>query len=154
MVSPLLSQYALGGAVGVILILVILLCIRARFLERRRPRIDPTRALDDLEQRPQIYDAYLDRKGDSELWHDIMPVSLHPVGSWSQNPSKHAPTEVNPPISTSALSTVALIIAMPSPTPNPPPPDTPRDLDNDDDEPPPLPQLELGVADVEVPRDQ
>ncbi|KAF7348904.1 hypothetical protein MVEN_01410700 [Mycena venus] len=150
MVSPLVSQYVLGGAVGVILILFILLCLRGRFLERRRPRIDLTLVPDDLEKRPKIYDAHLDGKGDSELWHDIMPVSLHPVGFRSQNPAKHAPTEANPPTSTSpsSLSTVALIIAMPSPTTTPPL------RKNDDDDPPPLSHFELGVADVEVPRVQ
>ncbi|KAF7348910.1 hypothetical protein MVEN_01411300 [Mycena venus] len=150
MPPPLLFQFALAVAVGVVLILVILFCLHTRILERRRPRTELTRVLDDLEKRPELYDAYLDRKGDSELWHDIMPVSLHPVGSWSQNPAKYAPTEANPPTSTSpfSLSTVALIIAMPSPKPIPPPPG------NDDDEPTPLPYLELGIADVEVPRVQ
>ncbi|KAF8182501.1 hypothetical protein K438DRAFT_2020902 [Mycena galopus ATCC 62051] len=145
-----LYQYALVGAVGVAVLLIVLLCIRARAIERRRVHDMPMRALDDLERKPRLYDAYLDGHGGS--WHEIMPVSLHPFGSWTPNPAKHTSIDTNPPAAASALSTVAMIIIMPSPSPPPQPrapPDSSGERNSEDDEP--LPYLEFGVTDVERP---
>ncbi|KAJ7608035.1 hypothetical protein DFH06DRAFT_1486334 [Mycena polygramma] len=142
-VSSLVYQYALAGAVGLIALIVFALCLRARVLERRRARNAPlTSALSDLEKKPRLYDAYLDDSGTGELWHEIMPVSSHPVGPPSTNPSKNVPIDTNPLMST--LSTVALLIAMPAPSHNPP--------SRDPESGPDLPHLEIGVADVEVAR--
>ncbi|KAJ7895021.1 hypothetical protein B0H13DRAFT_2035542 [Mycena leptocephala] len=150
-----LYQYALIGAVGVVLVLVVLLCFRSRILERRRVPLAQDGALFD-EEKPQLYDAYLDSGHGEELWHEIMPVSIHRVGV--------APLPVSLPLG-SALSTVTMMIVMPSPPndilPPPPrnlnPPNDPdrrnpsSDLDSDSDSyVAELPYLEFGITDVGV----
>ncbi|KAJ7236564.1 hypothetical protein B0H12DRAFT_1238453 [Mycena haematopus] len=161
-----LYQYALVGAVAVAVVLVVLLCLRARVLERRRlHNLHPLTALHDLTRKPRLHDAYLDDQSlaRAELWHDIMPVSLHPVGSSSPNSTKYL--AATPAASALSLSTVALVIAMPSPhSPRSTSPSRVRVVppseptghayeDSDTDEPPPLPYLELGLKDVEMPRE-
>ncbi|KAJ7877898.1 hypothetical protein B0H14DRAFT_1662289 [Mycena olivaceomarginata] len=147
-----LYQYALVGAVAIVGILVVLLCFRARVVERRRRLNEPSRAPEDIERKPRLYDAYLDVEPGGVFWHDVMPISLHPVGaSPGPNPGKH--TSLDVPL-TSALSTVAVIIAMPIPNPpqsRPLPPPGPTGDGGLEEEP--LPYLEIGVADVEVPRE-
>ncbi|KAJ6453770.1 hypothetical protein C8R45DRAFT_1112322 [Mycena sanguinolenta] len=135
-------QFALVGAVGVTAILAILLCLRRRTLERRRLQNMPPQSvpLGDLVPKPRLYDAYLD--GHAELWHDMMPVSLHPVGSWTLNPSKHL--DATPLVST--LSTVAMIVAMPSPLSHIR--SSPDRLGHQEPEDEPLPYLEFGVTDL------
>ncbi|KAJ6453784.1 hypothetical protein C8R45DRAFT_631333 [Mycena sanguinolenta] len=155
-VFSVLYQYALVGAVAVAIIFVILLCFRAQVLERDRlHNVRPLLA--ELAQKPDLFDAYLNGHAEFRLWRDIMPLSLHPVVSQSAtgNPTKHIE-----PTSTSlaaALSTVALIIAMPSPDlpcPLSPPPNLTSTAGDAEDEPPPLPYLEFGLRDIEMPRER
>jgi len=61
-------QYAFGSLVGIFVLFVVLCCIRARILERRRLR-DELQARDDLEE-PRLFDVYLDGQG--ELWPEII----------------------------------------------------------------------------------
>ncbi|KAF7348903.1 hypothetical protein MVEN_01410600 [Mycena venus] len=164
-----LYQYIFGGVLALIALLGIALCLRAH---RRGPPLRPAHTLgrdDDIDNDiengkgppPRLYDAYLALGGNGHgkkdsasalLWHDIMPISLHPVpvASCTPNAAKHslvslkvdADVPTSKSASSAALSAVALIVAMPSP------PDSLRDPEND--EPPSLPYLELGVADVEL----
>ncbi|KAJ6577753.1 hypothetical protein B0H19DRAFT_1121287 [Mycena capillaripes] len=143
-------QYALAGAVGVALILALLLCVRARILERRNPTIRPILVLEQLQTKPHLYDVYLDSHG--EFWHEIMPLSIHPVGPCPPNPPKHTSLDANAPLA-SVLSTIALMIAMPCPdapprTTLPPEPSNDSDLEDEQN----IPYLEIGVLDVEIPR--
>ncbi|KAF7341734.1 hypothetical protein MSAN_02072200 [Mycena sanguinolenta] len=144
-VFSLLYQYALVGAVSVAIILVVLLCLRSRILERDRLH-NMRPLLADLAQKPCLFDAYLD--GHAELWHDIMPLSLYPVVS--QSATRNAPKQLDPTSIrlASGLSTVALIIAMPCSDPT-------GHADGDEDgEPPPLPYLEFGLRDIEISRER
>ncbi|KAF8158656.1 hypothetical protein K438DRAFT_2026068 [Mycena galopus ATCC 62051] len=159
--GPLFSsvyQYVFGGIVGAVALLIFLLCVRARVLEQRRPRAPSHEHV----KQPFLYDLYLDlesghgQREDSCAWREIMPVSLNPT---SPSPTVYPPPKnpVSPP-PTSALSTVAVMIAMPSPTtPSPrptPPAEASNDNDNDDLESELyLPYVELGAVDVEVPRE-
>jgi hypothetical protein len=52
-------------------VLVVLLCLRSRILERRRVPLAQDGALFD-EEKPHLYDAYLDSGHGEELWHEIM----------------------------------------------------------------------------------
>ncbi|KAF7341727.1 hypothetical protein MSAN_02071400 [Mycena sanguinolenta] len=141
-------QFALVGAVGVTAVISILLCLRRHTLERRRLQNLPPHnglPLDHLALKPRLYDAYLDG-GRAEFWHDIMPLSFHPVGSWALHPIKQL--DATPLVST--LSTVGMIIAMPDPLSRVTrPPESAGDRDSDDDS---LPHLEFGVTDIQAPR--
>ncbi|KAF7378158.1 hypothetical protein MSAN_00240300 [Mycena sanguinolenta] len=145
-------EYIFGGVVGVVALAILLLCVRARIAERNRPRVF---YFDELTEKPILYDIHLDLEtglgnGDeSGVWGEIMPVSLHPIDPsppLTTPPPKNA-ASIDPPMS--ALSTVAVMIAMPSPTVQPSQHDPNDDLDDDVI----LPYVEFGAADVEVPRE-
>jgi hypothetical protein len=78
------------------------------------------------------------------------PLSLHRVGTWSQNSAKRV--SLNETLM-SAVSTVALMILMPFPDPPLhaiPPPESSSDSDPDNEKP--LPYFEFGLVDVELPK--
>ncbi|KAF8194011.1 hypothetical protein K438DRAFT_1761571 [Mycena galopus ATCC 62051] len=157
-----LKEFALVGAVVVSVLLAMLLCLRNRVLERRQlNEIGSMQASEDPEHRPRLYDAYLEGYG--ELWHDMMvgdalnitcdvpdmkqPVSLHQF--WSETRNVAQPTSID--TAASRISTVALIVSMPSLHP------VKRDIgpsDSSSNEHPVddalLPYVEFGIIDVEV----
>jgi hypothetical protein len=80
------------------------------------------------------------------------PLSLHRVGTWSQNSAKRV--SLNETFIMSAASTVALMILMPFPDPPlhaTPPPESSSDSDPDNEKP--LPYFEFGLVDVELPKE-
>ncbi|KAJ6480407.1 hypothetical protein C8R45DRAFT_1216118 [Mycena sanguinolenta] len=150
---PLL-EYIFGGVVGVVALAILLLCMRARIAERNRPRV---LYFDELTEKPILYDIQLDLETglangeESALWREIMPLSLHPVDlSPLTIPPPKTSIEARNPLM-SVLSTVAVMIAMPSPSPTIQPSHN-HDEDNPDDDVY-IPYVELGAADVEIPRE-
>ncbi|KAJ6577752.1 hypothetical protein B0H19DRAFT_1121284 [Mycena capillaripes] len=148
--SPTLYRYIVIGALSVVVIIGGLLYWHSRVMRRHMPT-PIQRPGNVLRKKPRLYDAYLD--GHGELWHDIMPLSMHRVAPFPRSSAKHVSLDVDPLVS--ALSTVALIIAMPYagfPTPAPNSRLGTESLPNSDPESEEaLPHLEFGVADVEVP---
>ncbi|KAJ7019570.1 hypothetical protein C8F04DRAFT_1105986 [Mycena alexandri] len=144
--SSTLYRYPIIAALAIVIVIGGMLCWRSRVIERRARLLMPLQAPEIVvaKTKPNLYDVYLGSRG--ELWHEIMPLSHSRVGSGPQNLSKDTSLDVDPEVS--ALSTVALMIAMPSNSPRAIPvsefsPDRP-DLEQG------LPYLEFGLADVEV----
>ncbi|KAJ7703426.1 hypothetical protein B0H16DRAFT_1589028 [Mycena metata] len=142
-------QYALAGAIGAVFFIALGLCWRARILERRaraRRLLFPP-PVEQIQEKPCLYDAYLESDDHGVSWHEVMPLALSQYGAGPQTavPSKPGTVDVDPLIS--ALSRVALVIAMPSPYPlHHPPSDSLSDLEEGHG----VPYVELGVLDVEV----
>ncbi|KAJ7671260.1 hypothetical protein DFH06DRAFT_1320050 [Mycena polygramma] len=128
--SPTLYRYIVIGVAAVVTILGGVLYWRSRVL-RRIPRSLPVL---QVIKKPHLHDAYLNLNPDSswESWHGIAPLSIrqHRNLPLQGKYSFHEPTLV------SGLSTVTLIVAMPS--------------SSCDSGPDALPCLEFGVTDVEV----
>ncbi|KAJ7019559.1 hypothetical protein C8F04DRAFT_1273897 [Mycena alexandri] len=146
-------QFALAGAIGVVFIIGFGLCWRSRILESRARahRLLFPPPVEKVQEKPSLYDAYLESDDHGVSWPEIMPLALSQYGAGPQTPSKPASgtVHVDPLIST--LSRVALVIAMPSPYPLhhpnlPPDSSSLSDLEEGHG----VPYVELGVLDVEV----
>ncbi|KAJ7908955.1 hypothetical protein B0H13DRAFT_2330808 [Mycena leptocephala] len=146
--SPNLYRYIVIGTLSVVIIIGVMLFWRSRIIERQLLNRPIQTLATGLENKPRLYDAYLDGHGES--WPGIMPLSIHRVAHLKQNSAKHA-SLVDPLVS--ALSTVAVMIAMPSS--NPPErvistPGTVSSQESDSENGKVLPYLEFGVMDVEI----
>ncbi|KAJ6530638.1 hypothetical protein B0H19DRAFT_1384582 [Mycena capillaripes] len=154
MSSSFPSQYAFAAATCLFIVLLLMLSIRALFLQGLDSLINEE-ALDDPDTRPKLYDAFLDdsAQGGSPLWHDIMPISIQPLECCPQNATKHDSIDMDASASAPApaLYAVGFLIAMPVPPLYPPlaspSPDTTSCSPNDDNDQ----WLEIGIADILVP---
>ncbi|KAJ7155141.1 hypothetical protein C8R46DRAFT_1196669 [Mycena filopes] len=145
-------QFALAASIGLVFIIGVGLCWRSRVLERRARAhllLFPPPA-EKVQEKPRLYDAYLELDDDGGSWHDIMPLSMSQYGVGPQ-PLKPVSVDVAPDPLISALSSIALIITMPSPEPfhHPTAPLHDSDLSELEEGHGP-PYVELGVMDVEV----
>ncbi|KAJ7743629.1 hypothetical protein B0H16DRAFT_1561142 [Mycena metata] len=147
--SSTLYRYPIIAALAIVIIIGAMLCWRSRVVERRARLFGPLHPPAEIviaKRKPHLYDVYLGGRG-GELWHEIMPLSHSRVGPGPQRLSKDTPLDAD--LLVSALSTVALMIAMPSNVNSPHAISNSASSDGPDSEQG-LPYLEIGLADVEV----
>ncbi|KAJ6571314.1 hypothetical protein B0H19DRAFT_1372444 [Mycena capillaripes] len=142
--SATLYRYVVVAALSTVVFIGLLLFWRSRIIERRLALLGPIQGTTQnaLPEKPLLHDVYLDSRGES--WHEMMPLSIHRVGSWPLDSAKHTSLDIQPLISAQLI--IALMMAMPCPDPMSRPPESSQDIEQA------LPYLEFGVVvDVDVP---
>ncbi|KAJ6503784.1 hypothetical protein C8R45DRAFT_572220 [Mycena sanguinolenta] len=144
--SSTLYRYVVIGVLSMVLFIGAMLFWRSRVLERRLALYGPViRAANKTPERPRLYDIYLD--GHGQLWHALMPLSVHQITPPAHKTAKDASSGMHPFIS--AQLTLALLIAMPL-LDLPPRTNSSDDCNTDAEIGRAPPYVEFGLADVQV----